>query len=248
MDNLLHIDASNAPEDAKSDFEKAYLTLRQKEGRVYDDEIVRNLPKLPNSHSLIKEWRIRAHSANKLSQYLKTKKPESIVEVGCGNGWLTNLLASILATPCCGIDINTPEIQQAQRVFHDSTHASFILADPLQVFWGSRYDCVILASSIQYFKNLQEIIRHVLTWTRANGELHILDSPIYAPNELERARERSRKYFSEAGNPEMMSYYFHHSWKDLEPFDFRIVQGPPKWLRPMTHASPFPWVIIRKQE
>lgn len=239
---------SKASSAVVSDFEKLYLSLREKEGRLYADEMVRFLPHVARSHPLWKEWRVRAHSANRLLRHLEKKKPRLLVEVGCGNGWLTHLISSRLGVSCLGVDINRTEIQQAQRVFGDSQNVSFIHGDPLAVSWNHRFDGVIFASSIQYFGNLPEIIDHMLNWTQPGGEIHILDSPIYAPQEVSRSRERSKKYFSEMGSPDMANYYHHHCWQALQSFAFKIVPAPPSWLRSVINTSPFPWVIIQKQE
>src|SRR4051812_13830112 len=86
-------------------FTDLYLAVREKEGRVYSDEEVRNLP---NSSRHSDEWKIRKETAKKLRAYLKGK---NILEVGCGNGWLANYLNAT------GIDINEFEVNQALRVF-----------------------------------------------------------------------------------------------------------------------------------
>jgi hypothetical protein len=68
-----------------SGFEKEYIAVRTKEGRVHDDETTRKLPFIDD-----REWKLRAASAQKLLKQLKKENCQSFIEVGCGNGWLTN--------------------------------------------------------------------------------------------------------------------------------------------------------------
>jgi 2-polyprenyl-3-methyl-5-hydroxy-6-metoxy-1,4-benzoquinol methylase len=75
-------------------FERLYIALREQEQRLYTDEQVRQLPDIDPSHLHYKEWKIRKHSAERLISYLNKKKRRlNILEIGCGNGWLSAQLA-----------------------------------------------------------------------------------------------------------------------------------------------------------
>ena len=77
------------------EFEQLYVDLRSNEQRIYSDEEVAWLPDVDEDHVHKKEWQIRKVSAEKLVQYLKHKKrPLKILEVGCGNGWLSCQLST----------------------------------------------------------------------------------------------------------------------------------------------------------
>src|ERR1700739_235600 len=101
----------------KNVFAENYIRLRKKEERIYTDAEVSKLPDISASHIHYKEWLIRKQSCNKLFKYLKKKsKKQNILEIGCGNGWLSAKLASVTSGDVTGIDINTEEIEQASRV------------------------------------------------------------------------------------------------------------------------------------
>ncbi|MES2060530.1 MAG: methyltransferase [Bacteroidota bacterium] len=54
-----------------------------------------------------------------LINYLKKKRnPLKILEVGCGNGWLSAKLTEIQQTEIIGLDLNKSEIHQAINVFN----------------------------------------------------------------------------------------------------------------------------------
>jgi len=57
--------------------ERAYLAVREKEGRIYSDRELARLPEVEPNHPHYREWRIRASSLNRLLRYLKGKeKPD----------------------------------------------------------------------------------------------------------------------------------------------------------------------------
>ena len=192
-----------------------YIAVREKEGRLYTDEEVR---RLPNSSRHPDEWKIRRQTAEALRKALKGK---NVLEIGCGNGWLTNYLDAT------GVDINEFELEQAKRVFGDR----FILGD-LCALSGKKYDSIIFAASIQYFKNL-EIIKKAL---EIAAEVHIVDSCFYPHHLTAEAAQRSRTYYESLGFPEMADYYFHHSLDDLKPFNYKILKD----------KKPFYWIKITK--
>ncbi len=53
----------------------------------------------------------------------------AILELGCGNGWLSHLLSQSLQRDVCGIDVNRTELTQAARMFGHDQRLSFIAAD-----------------------------------------------------------------------------------------------------------------------
>lgn len=230
-----------------------YLRVREKEGRLYSDEIVSHLPLVPNGHPLANEWRARAASASRLTQYLsRSPKPLTILDLGCGNGWLSNLLRQS-GHHVVGVDRNRYELKQAARVFASNSSLSFLEADIFSApFAPQSFDVIVLASVIQYFRDLPALLNGLLSYLKPQGEIHIMDSPLYAETELADAVLRSRAYYSSLGFPEMAGFYFHHRLADLDAFDPLWLYRPnrrvlrwKRWLR--LDDAPFPWVMIRRR-
>jgi SAM-dependent methyltransferase len=235
-----------------------YLQAREKEGRLYSDDLIAQLPSVPTSHPLYTEWRARTESAGRLRNYLQSmRKPRTILELGCGNGWLTNYLAQDPHTFVWGIDRNQVELVQAARVFGDNRQLGFAHADIFNPpFINDRivkgqFDTVVLASVIQYFPDLPTLIFQLLTLLKPAGEIHVIDSPLYAHNEVEAAKRRSQAYYEKLGVPEMAGFYYHHTWEELLTlFDSEIVYNPNaplEWLmrKAGLRRSVFPWIRIR---
>jgi ubiquinone/menaquinone biosynthesis C-methylase UbiE len=232
---------------ANNDFESAYLSLRRRENRIYSDLQLQQLPQVDVSHPHCKEWQLRGKSFRHLSQYLLSKGREhSILEVGCGNGWLSHQLSKLNYGNIVGVDINSVELDQAKRVFGDIRNLAFLLADIRQGLPGDpTFDYIIFASSIQYFPRIKEIIDSAITYLKPKGEIHLIDSHFYKESAVEAARERSFRYFSEEGFPEMGNYYFHHSIRDLEGYQYKLLHNPDHIIHQLLRTNnPFYWIAI----
>jgi SAM-dependent methyltransferase len=230
-----------------------YLRVREKEGRVYTDDIVRDLPIVPDGHPLADEWKARSASASRLRRYLaRFSRRLTVLDIGCGNGWLANLLSNS-GHRVVGLDQNIYELKQAARVFSKNTDVLFMEADIFSVpFERESFDIVILASSIQYFNDLHMLFRTLCKYLRRSGEIHVLDSPLYRDQDVESAMARSREYYAALGFPDMANRYFHHRLSDVDVFRPRILYQPDHKVLKIKHFlkrvdSPFPWLSIQKQ-
>jgi ubiquinone/menaquinone biosynthesis C-methylase UbiE len=230
-------------------FEKNYIILRRQENRLYSDDEVALLPDISTNHIHYKEWQIRKQSCEKLISALNKKhKPLTILEVGCGNGWFSKKLSKIPNSTVTGLDINFTELEQAQKVFSDCQNLYFKYGDLRSGILNEwKFDVIVFAASIQYFPLLPEILNCAYSHLNQNGEIHIIDTPFYAENELAAARKRSAEYYSQSGLQAMEQYYFHHSLQQLQPFTPRLVYNPGLLRnRLLKNKSPFPWICIEK--
>jgi ubiquinone/menaquinone biosynthesis C-methylase UbiE len=231
-------------------FEETYLALRRKEGRIYSDEEVKSLPTVDSSHPYFAEWKIRKRSCNNLTRYLRNKKQSlKILEVGCGNGWLSCQLSKIGDSKVTGIDINKTELRQAQRIFGEIDNLEFLMGEITDERIQSRkFDIIIFAASIQYFPSLDPTISSCLQILNANGEIHILDSHFYSDFRTVAARNRSEEYFQSMGFSQMTEHYFHHEVEQLNNYNFKMLHNP-SWIRRVFRIgkNPFPWVCIMKR-
>lgn len=229
-------------------FEKKYIVIRSLENRLCTDEELIKLPEMPVDHPHHREWQFRRCSAFRLIRYLSGRKKNlEILEVGCGNGWLTHHLAEIRGTKVTGVDINFTELQQAARVFSNDPNLRFIHGDIRSGILGDRqFDCIVFAASIEYFPSLKKIIHFCLSFLRPGGEIHLIDSPFYRAEHIERARRQSQAYFASFGYPEMADYYYHHALQDLRSFHHDLLHNPHSFRSRLLRAnSPYPWIRIK---
>src|SRR6185437_4430468 len=89
-------------------FEKQYIQVRSLEGRLYTDQELLHLPDIEPGHPHFREWQTRRRSTRRLLRYLSTRRASmDILEIGCGNGWLSHQLAELPGTRVTGVDIRS---------------------------------------------------------------------------------------------------------------------------------------------
>ncbi len=252
MNNLRIINGflSSHHSSKQNEFEKLYISLRRKEGRLFTLKEIKNLPDVPASRPHFKEWKIRKKSCNKLLRYLKKERRfYDVLEVGCGNGWLCSRLAALTPGKVTGIDINTVEIRQAQKAFSWLKNLQFISGDIREgIIADKKFDLIIFAASIQYFKSATEILKIAMWHLTLQGEIHIIDSPFYSNEQRVIAQQRTKDYFNRIGFPDMCRFYFHHTTAEFESFNYKIIYNPHSLINKlMFRKSPFYWIVIKNQ-
>ena len=230
------------------DFAQQYFLLRKSEGRIYSDKEVAGLPEIDKEHKHFYEWQVRKDSSNRLVRYLiKKQKALNILEVGCGNGWLSAKLSVIPLSRVTGIDINGEELNQAKRVFNQIENLEFINSSLQEEMFSYReLDIIVFAASIQYFSSLEKLLNKALQILKPGGEIHIIDSHLYKQNEIDAARSRSNNYYKAIGFPGMGEQYFHHSFDQLRLFNYDILYDPNSIINKLKkNKNPFYWICIR---
>lgn len=237
--------------DKQEAFERKYLSIREKEKRIYTDEQVKKLPDIDVDHPHHQEWRLRKESMQRLVRYINQKKFKSILDIGCGNGWLSSHLAKTKAE-VLALDVNQVELKQGSRVFNKLNNLSFIYANVTSNPFKAEklFDLIVLSSSIQYFSDINGLVRSLQPLLLEKGEIHILDSPIYKnKNEAGQAKKRSEEYFKSMEHAWMNHYYFHHTAEQFR-FNFKIRYNPSSFImrikNVISKSSPFPWISISK--
>ncbi len=189
---------------------EAYHAVRQREGRLLADDVVRGLPSSGVRTAHPEEWRVRKRSLQRVIGLLK-ERPRVILEVGCGNGWFSAGLAAA-GHSVTGLDTGATELEQARRVFADRP-MSWVLGDP----WADElpvraFDMVLVAASVQYFPDPPALVRRCRVLLKEGGEMLIVDSHFYKDDAAaDQAHARSAAYYASAGTPEMAAFYHHHT-------------------------------------
>lgn len=219
--------------------EELYLAVRTAENRVLDDEMVRQLPQTPSSYVHHNEWQIRAAGLKRFIAYLDKKfgeKKLNILDVGCGNGWMSNNLHKH-GHKVTGIDLNLAELEQAERVFGTSESMAWQYVDILNDdVTGAPFDIILFGASCQYFPDISVLTEASTKLLTKPGEIHLLDSFFYKDSELDAARSRTEQYYSQMGFPEMSEFYHHHSVNALKAIGYKKLfpgfwdkKGMPEW-------------------
>lgn len=228
-----------------------YIAVRQAENRLYTDAELALLPDIDSHHPHSREWAIRKRSSRAVIAFLRKKnKPQRILEIGCGNGWLSYQLAQIPGATVTGIDINTTELEQAVRVFKNVPNLSFKAVEFKHLTNGVQYDVVIFAASIQYFSSPAQMIGDALASIVPGGEIHIFDSPFYKDEaSANAAANRTAEHYQRMGHPEMAAHYFHHTMAALPAQKTIVRYNPHRWFSKLSRPYlPFHWLIIKNNQ
>lgn len=234
--------------------EKQYLKARLNENRIYGDSTVKILPSVGKKHVHYLEWIVRKNSAKKLLSYLsQNKKSKTILELGCGNGWLSAKLANLNNTIVTGMDINHMELEQGARIFGED-NLLFVYANIFdEELDDLKFDYIILASSLSYFDNLEKLVNRLQSMLNDNGEIHLIDNPTYDTSELDKAFQRSKYYYERLLVPNMSKYYFHHDiLKAARKYDYEILYNPDSGYNKakrkiFKNNSPFYWIKLYRK-
>jgi len=203
-----------------------YIKVRDKENRLLSDTVVAKLPFIVEHESVyFKEWKARSYSFTRLNNYLQKKeKPLHILDLSCGNGWLAANLATTKTFTATGLDVNENELQQANRVFQKPNLVYCFGNVFKNIFPEKTFDIIVLNACVQYFGDLSLLIKQLFYYLKSGGEIHIIDTPFYAIEEIEHAKKRSLNYYSSLGFPEMAEQYYHHQLSHLSSFNYSVLR------------------------
>ncbi len=233
-------------------FEKLYLQVRKKEKRIYSDDEIKLLPYASKINPHKNEWELRTKSFMRFKEYLSHKKTKlNILDLGCGNCWLTGQLIKEFDHNYFCVDVNLTELEQAARVFGNG-NIKFLYGDIFSTtFPTNTFDLVIMNSALQYFPNIPTLMKELFFISKTYAEIHIIDTPFYNSDELMQAKNRTLKYYTSLGFPEMTSKYFHHTLEDFKYLRYNYLYNPNSLKNKLSgfmfdEDSPFPWLVVTR--
>lgn len=169
-----------------------YETVRRFEGRFSADAAYyRALPFRDLSGGFSADWKIRAASFRLLEKFLPNKS--IVLDVGAGNGWLSNRLA-LTGHEVCAVDllVNAEDGLGAWRNYE--THFVPVQAEFSHLpFEDASADVVLFNASLHYAEHYEETLSEALRVLRRNGLLVVMDSPVYHDAESGRQMVAERK-------------------------------------------------------
>jgi 2-polyprenyl-3-methyl-5-hydroxy-6-metoxy-1,4-benzoquinol methylase len=153
------------------------------------------------------------------------RKDGTVLDVGCGAGWLTNTITYHFKQSVVGIDFNPVAVERAQEVaklLHLSSQIS--TCDLFKYFPEAKFDLVISMGVLHSTENCMEGIRHLMrSVLKENGHMYIGLYHTYG-------RAPFLQYFEEMKQQKKDEKYLFDKYKELHT-DLKDDQHLLSWFR-----------------
>jgi len=156
-------------------FLQQYGRIRAAEGRGSENEdYYRTLPFVDDP-----QWKIRAKTFQYFAEHVLPKTPSRILDLGSGNGWLSNRLTELGHTPVA-VDIFRDRRDGLDATHHYETRFARVEADFDQLpIPSGQFDMAVFNASFHYSADYARTLKEVRRCLRHEGRVVILDSPVY---------------------------------------------------------------------
>jgi SAM-dependent methyltransferase len=163
-------------------FARQYRSIREREGyRTSSAEYYRRLPEVAADDPHASQWRVRRESYEHLLTVVphSRRSPLRILDLGAGNGWLSNRLAS-QGHDVCAVDRIADEADGLGAVRHyvsrfTAAQASF---DALPFATG-QFDLLVFNGSLHYAPDAAATLAAPRRLLADGGALAVMDSPMF---------------------------------------------------------------------
>ncbi len=167
-------------------FRREYEAVRRAEGRSGSPEYYRALPYHDLTGCMPGDWRIRAASFSALIEKAvlplekRAGQPLRILDVGSGNGWLSNRLAQ-RGHRIAAIDLADNDFDGLGCYrYYESSYVPIQAEYDHLPFVDGTVDLVIFNASLHYSVNYAVTLGEASRVLCPSGLLAVLDSPVYA--------------------------------------------------------------------
>jgi SAM-dependent methyltransferase len=191
-------------------FMQDYEAIRQKEGRgATNSAYYQTLPFRDLSGKFSAAWRIRARSYQVFRDLIlhpfesSSIRPLKIIDLGAGNGWLSNRLAQ-QGHQVAAVDIITNSYDGLGTwIYYETTYEPIQAEFDRLPFADAQCDLIIFNASFHYSTNFETTLCESLRVLKPKGQLVILDTPIYhnPSSGLQMVQERESYFQRQYGFP-----------------------------------------------
>lgn len=177
-----------------------YEAVRRFEGRFSpDSSYYRALPFKDTSGKFSADWKIRAASFRALQKILTAES--TVLDVGAGNGWLSNRL-SLSGYDVCAVDLLLNPEDGLGAWSHYQSQFAKVQSEFMHLpFPETSVSAVIFNASFHYSESYEETLTEALRVLSPKGKIIIMDSPVYhsAESGEQMVAERKSAFLSRYG-------------------------------------------------
>jgi len=166
--------------EARRQFLDDYGRIRSAEGRGSDEsDYYRALPFADITGKNSDQWRIRARTFQHFVRRVVTRERLKILDLGAGNCWLSNRLTELHHQPVA-VDIFSDQRDGLRAARHYPGKIPVVEADFDRLpFDDSHFDLIVFNASFHYSSDYARTLAEARRCLRPEGQVVILDSPIY---------------------------------------------------------------------
>jgi SAM-dependent methyltransferase len=183
-------------------FIQEYETVRKAEGRgSADSAYYRALPFRDLNGKSSGDWRIRARSYQALIVHVLSsleqihQRPLYILDLGAGNGWLSNRLSQS-GHHLAAVDLTINDFDGLGAHIHYETSFTPVQADFAQLpFVSDQADLAIFNASFHYATSYERVLQEALRVIADHGLVVIMDTPVYHAGDSGEQMVREREAF-----------------------------------------------------
>lgn len=187
-------------------FRRDYGAVRRAEGRGSSDpEYYRRLPYTDANEPFAADWLIRQKSFEMLMGRVVLPRAAErnamrALDLGCGNGWLANRL-TLAGCRVAAVDLQDDAGDGlGASGYYDCAFCAVQAAYDHLPFGANQFDLIIYNAALHYSEDYFATLKAGLNVLAADGQIVILDSPVYHDSQsgtamvVERAAEFERRY------------------------------------------------------
>ena len=120
----------------------------------------------------------------KIVSEFSSEKVQKILDIGCGDGELTSLIATgLLNKKVIGCDPSSSMIEYANKHF-SSENTSFICQDAEQLKLTQQFDAIVSNNSLHWVKNQKRVLKKVYEHLSPGGKTFLIATPKSSINDL----------------------------------------------------------------
>ncbi|NIR48592.1 class I SAM-dependent methyltransferase [candidate division KSB1 bacterium] len=193
-----------------ANFIKEYERIRKAEGRGSDDPTYyQELPFKDLSGRFVEDWRIRTATYLRFvgevihPLHKSLGRPVRILDVGAGNGWLSNRLTQ-LGHLVIGLDLVTNDFDGLRACKHYLDPFELVQAEfDHTPFPNELFDLMVFNASFHYSEGYETTLSEALRVLKKAGHLVILETPVYkdARSGEQMVKEREEAFTKTYGFP-----------------------------------------------
>ena len=136
-------------------------------------EIIDNFNKAAVNYD--KHAKIQKQAADHLFEYIDTLSPKSILEIGCGTGFLTQLMQKNFHASTYFIsDIASNMVERCKQKYN-APNANFFVADGENLPISNKLDLIVSNLTFQWFQNFEETLLNLYKQTKTLAFSTLID-------------------------------------------------------------------------